>query len=90
MLEELADFLKYNNTVRIEIGGHTNGIPAHEYCDALSEKRAKTVADYLIDKGVPQSSIEYKGYGKRDPVASNKSVAGRALNQRVEITILQI
>lgn len=90
VLQELADFLNENNSVRIEIGGHTNGIPDHDYCDVLSEKRAKTVADYLISQGVDRNVLEYKGYGKRKPVASNKSVAGRALNQRVEITILQI
>lgn len=90
VLEELADFLKDNETVRIEIGGHTNGIPKHDYCDSLSLERAKSIADYLADRGVSQEALEYKGYGKRDPVASNKSVAGRALNQRVEITILQI
>ena len=90
VLEELADFLNENKSVKIEIGGHTNGIPDHNYCDALSLARADTVAEYLISKGVDSKSLETKGYGKRKPVASNNSVAGRALNQRVEITILQL
>ncbi len=90
VLTELADFLNANKSVQIEIGGHTNGIPDHDYCDALSLARADTVADYLISQGVDPKSLKTKGYGKRKPVASNNSVAGRALNQRVEITILQI
>ncbi len=90
VLEELAEFLKENKTVKIEIGGHTNGVPNHDYCDKLSTARAKMIADYLVENGVERSSLNYKGYGKRKPIASNKSIAGRKLNQRVEITILQI
>ena len=90
VLEELAEFLKENKTVKIEVGGHTNGVPDHDYCDKLSTERAKMIADYLVDSGVDRESIKHTGYGKRKPVASNKSIAGRKLNQRVEITILQI
>jgi len=90
VLEELAEFLKENKTVKIEIGGHTNGVPEHDYCDKLSTDRAKMIADHLLESGVDKENLHYKGYGKRKPVASNKSIAGRKLNQRVEITILQI
>ena len=65
-----------------------NGIPSHEYCDRLSAERAKAVADFLNEKGIPRERLQYKGYGKRQPVDSNRTQAGRQKNQRVEIKIL--
>lgn len=51
-LDELYDFLYDNPTIIIEVSGHTNGLPADEYCDRISSERAKSVADYLISKGI--------------------------------------
>lgn len=90
VLDEIFEFLKNNSDVIIEIGGHTNGIPPHEYCDKLSASRAKNVATYLYDKGIPIHQISFRGYGKRDPIASNDTQAGRNKNQRVEIKVLEI
>lgn len=87
-LDELYKFLKKNSDVIIEIGGHTNSTPSHEYCDRLSTSRAKAVADYLAEKGIDERRLQYKGYGKRKPTASNKTAAGRKRNQRVEIKVL--
>lgn len=87
-LEEVYDFLIENPDVKIEVGGHTNGVPPHSYCDRLSTSRAKAVVEYLIDKGIDRSRLTYKGYGKRRPIATNETKAGRAQNQRVEIKIL--
>jgi len=89
-LNELYDFLEENPGVRIEIGGHTNGMPPDAYCDKLSTDRAKAVAQYIIRKGIRPSRLEYKGYGKRKPIASNKTKEGRKRNQRVEVTILNV
>ncbi len=88
VLDEVYDFLASNRDVVVEIGGHTNNIPAHEYCDKLSRVRAKSVADYLSSKGIERNRLQYKGYGKRNPTASNKTAYGRKRNQRVEIKIL--
>lgn len=88
VLSEVFNFLAANPNVVVEIGGHTNGIPAHEYCDRLSTERAKAVVDYLVNKGIARKRLQYKGYGKRNPVDSNASDAGRKRNQRVEIKIL--
>ncbi|MFQ5446663.1 MAG: OmpA family protein [Saprospiraceae bacterium] len=88
VLEEIYDFLASNPDVVVEIGGHTNSIPSHEYCDRLSTARAKAVSDYLIQKGIPKERLQYKGYGKRQPVETNKTAYGRKRNQRVEIKIL--
>lgn len=87
VLNEIYDFLSSNKNVIIEIGGHTNSLPEDDYCDKLSTSRAKNVADYLYKKGIPESQISYKGYGKRQPIASNQTVDGRRRNQRVEIKI---
>ncbi|MBK9377119.1 MAG: OmpA family protein [Saprospiraceae bacterium] len=88
VLNEIYEFLIANNDVQIEIGGHTNSVPSDEFCDKLSGDRAKNVADYLYGKGIPKDQITYKGYGKRLPIASNETLAGRQKNQRVEIKII--
>jgi len=91
VLDEVYDFLMLNRDLVVEIGGHTNTIPAHEYCDRLSTERAKSVVDYLIRKGVAAERLEYKGYGKREPlIYDKKSKANRLKNQRVEIKVLSL
>lgn len=90
VLEEIYNFLEENQDIIIEIGGHTNGQPTHDYCDKLSASRAKSVAKYMVDLGIDPDRLTYKGYGKRKPIASNKTDIGRKRNQRVEIKILSI
>lgn len=87
-LDRLADYLK-TNTIRIEIGGHTDDQGTDEYNDRLSENRAKSVYDYLISKGIPADRLQYKGYGKRVPVADNATEEGRAANRRTEFKIVR-
>ncbi len=89
-LDEIYNFLNSNKGIAVEIGGHTNNIPTDEYCDKLSTDRAKHVAEYLVNKGIDRDRVSYKGYGKRKPIASNKTSAGRKKNQRVEMKILSI
>ena len=89
-LDEIYDFLIGNPKIRIEVGGHTNGQPSHEFCDKLSTARAKAVRDYLVMKGISEARITSKGYGKRQPIASNDTKEGRNKNQRVEIKIISI
>jgi len=89
-MEELFEFLTENGSVAIEIGGHTNNIPSHEFCDRLSTERAKAVADYLVGKGIDPKRVLYKGYGKRKPKFTNKTKDGRKKNQRVEVKVLSI
>lgn len=87
VLSGLVSFLKSNPEVSIEVGGHTNGLPAHEYCDRLSSSRAKHVARFLTLNGIDRRRITHKGYGKRKPIADNETDQGKRLNQRVEIKI---
>lgn len=89
-LKEIDNFLKENPSISIEIGGHTNGLPNHEYCDWLSAGRAEKVAEYFYDLGIKSEQLSYKGYGKRKAIASNTTVQGRNKNQRVEIKIISI
>ena len=88
-LLKIGKFLITNREVVIEIGGHTNNRCAEAYCNSLSENRAKAVLDFLVQNGVAQGQLKAKGYGSKEPIASNDSTAGRRRNQRVEIKILE-
>ena len=88
ILDEVYDFLISNISVIVEIGGHTNTIPPHEYCDLLSYARAKKVAEYLFNNGIDPKRVSFKGYGKREPLTDSTSLQGRQKNQRVEVKIL--
>ena len=90
VLDELYEFLSKNSQIKIEIGGHTNNRPSDKFADNLSTKRAKSVRDYLVSKGIEENRIKYKGYGKRSPLVSNSTAEGRSKNQRVEIKILSV
>lgn len=90
VLQEVYSFLAGHKNVRIEIGGHTNTIPPHEYCDKLSNDRARNVAEYLTNLGIEPDRIRYKGYGKRQPITQSESAQSRIRNQRVEIKILEM
>jgi len=90
VMNELVDFLKTNEDISIEIGGHTNDRCEESFCNELSELRAKAVVDYLKNRGVADFRLSYKGYGKTNPKASNKTPTGRRTNQRVEIKVTKI
>lgn len=89
-LAELYMFLNANPNVVVEIGGHTNSLPIDSYCDELSTARAKNVANYLYQKGIAESQVSFKGYGKRNPIATNQTVEGRRKNQRVEVKVISM
>ena len=88
-LDKLVAYLNANPNLRVEIGGHTDDQGSDEYNDRLSESRAKSVCDYLIQKGVPGARLQYKGYGKRVPIADNTTEEGRATNRRTEFKIIR-
>jgi outer membrane protein OmpA-like peptidoglycan-associated protein len=90
VLDEVFQFLTQNEKIVVEIGGHTNNIPPDEYCNWLSDLRAKNIAEYLIKRGIESPRVSYQGYGKRFPIASNDTAEGRRKNQRVELKILSI
>ncbi|HRH57224.1 MAG TPA: OmpA family protein [Chitinophagales bacterium] len=87
-LDKVVLFLARNNTLKVEIGGHTNGLCDDAYCQKLSTSRAKTCVDYLISKGIASDRLSYKGYGKTQLL--KPEAPGNPLNQRVEIKILSV
>lgn len=80
--------LAYPNLV-IEIGGHTDNTGSEDHNLKLSQNRAKEVCDYLINKGIEQSRLKYKGYGTSKPIAENSSEEGKKLNRRTEFKIIE-
>ena len=86
-LAKIADQLKGDSDVRVSIEGHTDGVGSDEKNQQLSEKRANAVRDYLVTSGVPSDRVTAAGKGEADPVASNKTAAGRLQNRRVELVI---
>ncbi len=88
-LRDLAASLNANPDTDIKIIGHTDNTGKVDYNQTLSEKRAKSVFDYLMeDQGVSSKRMTYEGKGVHEPVADNSTPEGRALNRRVEILIL--
>jgi len=89
ILDENRDVarLKGEPDIRVEIAGHTDSIGSDAYNQQLSERRAKAVVDYLVSKGVDPKRLKAVGYGKKQPVATNDTEAGRAQNRRVELQV---
>jgi OOP family OmpA-OmpF porin len=86
-LDILYKALQENSLIEIEITGHTDSIGTQQYNLELSIKRAESVVNYLINKGISQSRLTFKGYGNLYPISDNTTKEGRTLNRRVEITI---
>lgn len=90
-LDDLYRFLNNNPDVIVEVRGHTNNRVTNEaLATELSTMRAKSVADWLIAKGISNSRVQYKGYGWTQPIEPNTTPEGRQKNQRVEIKILSM
>ncbi|MBK6929921.1 MAG: OmpA family protein [Saprospirales bacterium] len=70
-LMEVYNFLAENPDVVLEIGGHTNNRPSEDFAMTLSTSRAKSVAEWLITKGIASERVQFKGYGKKYPVDTN-------------------
>lgn len=89
ILEEVFNILLKYPTYLIEIGGHTDSVGKSESNQVLSEKRANSVVQFLIEKGLDASRIVSKGYGEQMPVESNDTAGGRSVNRRVEFKLYQ-
>ena len=77
---------KYDKTI-IEVAGHTDSTGTAEYNKGLSQRRANSVADYLVTRGVIQARIMTAAGGEDHPIANNTTEQGRAANRRVEVTL---
>ena len=89
-LAKMIEFLNDNPKVEIELSGHTDNVGDDNYNLNLSQNRAKAVFNYLKNNGINIDRLSYKGYGKSNPVADNKTEEGRANNRRTEFLIKKI
>lgn len=87
-LESVALVLKEYNKTIIQIEGHTDSSGSDSYNQLLSERRASSVRDFLLNQGIEPKRTRAVGYGERYPVASNDTAAGREQNRRVELTLV--
>lgn len=86
-IDKLSEFLKRNKNVHIKIVGHTDNVGDKKALMLLSENRARTIKDYLIQKGIHPTRMEVKGFGGNYPLNDNSNEALKAKNRRVEIII---
>jgi OmpA-OmpF porin, OOP family len=87
MLDRLIEIALRCPTANIEVAGHTDGDGEDGFNQALSEKRAQAVVDYLVKAGLPATRFIAVGYGSTHPVAGNDSDAGKAQNRRIEFLV---
>ena len=86
-LNNLANSFRQYNQNSIEVVGHTDSTGSYSYNMELSQRRAQSVADYLLAQGVDPSRLSTRGMGPDQPVASNATAEGRAQNRRVEVIL---
>ncbi|MBJ2173926.1 OmpA family protein [Aureibaculum sp. A20] len=86
-LDLIADIMKEFKDSNFSIDGYTDSSGSDKTNQRLSEERSKAVLDYLVGKSIPSDRLASKGFGKANPIASNKTRKGRAQNRRVEINL---
>ncbi len=88
ILARVAEALRGEPSLRAEIAGHTDSSGADGYNQRLSQQRAESVLQFLVDEGIERSRLVARGYGESRPVADNTTAAGRERNRRVEFEVL--
>lgn len=89
-LDQVAGTLAQYNQTYIDVYGHTDSTGSDQYNQGLSERRARSVADYLSTRGVSPARVATRGFGETQPVAPNETPDGQAANRRVEIKVVPI
>ena len=89
LINLFVEFLRDNPTIKVEIQGHTDNVGNDADNLLLSERRAKSVYDYVISKGIAPERVRHKGYGRNNPIASNDTAEGRAKNRRTIFLIYE-
>jgi outer membrane protein OmpA-like peptidoglycan-associated protein len=87
-LNEIVKFLRANQSVKIEISGHTDNSGTESYNQQLSLRRAASVEEYLKKQGIEVTRLYQKGYGAQRPIKPNNSDENRQMNRRIEFRIL--
>jgi outer membrane protein OmpA-like peptidoglycan-associated protein len=88
LLSTVAEAINMAPELNVEVIGHTDNVGTAKYNYKLSEKRAETVANYLISNGVDKGRLVVKGVGFDEPISTNDTEDGRSQNRRVEINII--
>lgn len=88
ILLHAVSVLLRNPDMRVEIQGYTDNVGSERYNQTLSERRARTVQNYLVARGISASRLQVVGYGESKPIADNSTAAGRSMNRRIEFRIL--
>ncbi len=88
-LDALADYLNANKELKLSLTGYTDNKGSKKYNQNLSEKRAEAVTKYLVSKNVAADRMSYTGNSFENPIATNESDFGRALNRRVELMVIE-
>lgn len=88
-LTKIAEQLKSNPDAKVSVEGHTDSVGTEAKNQELSQKRADAVRNFLVSAGLPADHVTATGKGEAEPIATNKTVAGRQQNRRVELVITQ-
>jgi len=86
-LAKISGIVLAHPGLNLEVDGHTDNVGSSEYNQLLSEQRAATVLNFLVQQGLPESSVTSRGFGMSQPVATNDTPEGRAKNRRVELVV---
>jgi OmpA-OmpF porin, OOP family len=86
-LDDVVRIMNDEKDLKLTIEGHTDNVGTDEYNHTLSHNRALSVKNYLLSKGVDESRITSQGFGETQPIADNKTAAGRAKNRRVVMKV---
>ncbi|MDZ7607912.1 MAG: OmpA family protein [Cyclobacteriaceae bacterium] len=89
-LDKLSEMLLDNPNLHITIDGHTCSMGSDEYNLDLSSRRAGSIVNYFLGKGVLATNLEHHGYGESKPKISNETEAGREMNRRVEFQLTEM
>jgi len=87
VLDQVAQALKDNPSVRVQVDGHASSDGNDAYNQTLSEDRASAVLDYLVVRGIAKDRLVSKGFGSSVPTETNRTAAGRVMNRRVEFAV---
>jgi outer membrane protein OmpA-like peptidoglycan-associated protein len=87
-LDEVVKFLKENPNIKVEISGHTDNVGDESYNQQLSLKRAQSVVNYFLSRGIAVGRLTQVGLGSKKPIRVNDSEENRQINRRIEFKII--
>lgn len=87
-LDRVVAYMKRKDKIKVQISGHTDNVGSDKLNQKLSENRAKSVVEYLVEQGIAEERLKYVGFGEEKPIADNDTKEGKAKNRRVEFDIL--